>query len=216
MFPAIVMLENRDVWPGRNAKWTLSYWKAGFLWASCYCWIALVTNQLLFDFLRSVHIPNLSYAIAHLATAHRWQWDCCTVDILTCPSRKRTGRMNDCCIPLIGGPAIVQVIVPDFTHLCLCCFNKPNCELCGQSLSFDEQAGGRWSPIIKEITVTWSCWCIFVVVVHLASTGVCSFLPLPLGFLLFPPALPNSNGAGNTLNSQFFPLNPSWSVGLPS
>lgn len=139
MCPA--MLANRDFWPGMNAKWTLSCWKAGFLWASCYCRSALATTQLLFDFLRSAHIPNLFYAIAHLATAHRWQWDCYTVDILTCPSRKRTGRMNDCCIPFLGAPAIAQVIVPDYIHLCLSSFNMPNSGLCGQSLSFDEQAG---------------------------------------------------------------------------
>lgn len=184
MCPVIVTLENGGVWPGMNAKWTLSYWKARFLWASCYCWSALVTNQLLFDFLRSVHIPNLFYAIAHLATAHRRQWDCCTVNILTCPSRKRTRRINDCCIPFIGGPVIVQVIVPDYTHLCLSSFHKPNCGLCGESLSFDEQAVGRWSPIIKEIIVTWCCWYIFVAVRQLGSTGVCKvWFSLCLSFL---------------------------------
>lgn len=134
------MLENRDVWPGMNAQWTLSNWKAGFLWSSCYCRRALATTQLLFDFSHSVHIPNLFYAIAHLATAHRWQWDCYTVDILTCPSRKRTGRMNDSCIPILGATAIVQVIVLDYIHLCLSSFNMPNWGLCGGSLSFDEQA----------------------------------------------------------------------------
>lgn len=114
------MLENRDVWPGMNAQWTLSNWKAGFLWASCYCPRALATTQLLFDFSRSVHIPNLFYAIAHLATAHRWQWDCYTVDILTCPSRKRTGRMNDSCIPILGAPAIVHWSLCLIISTCVC------------------------------------------------------------------------------------------------
>lgn len=125
------MLENRDIWLGVNAKWTLSYWKAGFLWASCYCWRALVTKQLLFDFLRSVHIPSYFYTIAH-QQQH-------TGDSLTCPSRKRTRGINDCCIPFIGGPATVQVMVPDYIHLCLSSYNKPNCGLMSRQVESHHQ-----------------------------------------------------------------------------
>lgn len=137
-----VIVKNTDVWLGMNAKWTLSYWKGGFLWASCYCRRALVTNQLLFEFLRSVHIPNLFYGIICLATAHRRQWDCCTVDILTCPSRKQSRRINACCIPFIGGPANVQVIVPDYTHLCLSSSNKPSSVVKAWALTSRLATGG--------------------------------------------------------------------------
>lgn len=64
-----------------------------------------MTKDPLFDFLRSAHTPNLFYVTAHLAAVHRRQWDCCTVDILTCPGRNLSGRSNECCIPFIGGPA---------------------------------------------------------------------------------------------------------------
>lgn len=91
-----------------NARWTLSCLKARYLWASRYCRGALVTNDLLFDFLCSVHTPNLLSVILHPVAAQRRQWDCCTVDILTCPSRKLTGRINERCIPFLGAPAVVH------------------------------------------------------------------------------------------------------------
>lgn len=79
-----------------------------FLLGSRYCWGVWVTDELLFDFLRSAHTPALFYFTAHLATAHRWQWDCFAVDTLTCPGRKLSRRITDWCIPFIGGPAIVH------------------------------------------------------------------------------------------------------------
>lgn len=147
--------EHGAAWPGDEAFLT-----ERFLLGSRYCRGVWGTQELLFDSLRSAHTPDLFCVTAHLATAHRWQWDCCTVDTLTCPGRKLTGRITDWCIPFVGAPAVVHAGHHVSLPTCLFC-------LTGQNVN---------ANVIKEIPVTSSRSYKFVAVRHLVSTsaGVCS------------------------------------------
>lgn len=92
-----------------------------FLSGSRYC-----RGVWVIDFLRSAHTPGLLYVTVHLATAHRWQWDCCTVNTLTCPGRKVSRRITDWCIPFTGAPAILHAGHRVSWPTCFFCLTRQN------------------------------------------------------------------------------------------